>query len=344
MQRPFLSALVAAVAVSAQCEIPDEGPLSDTITEPFGLIVHSPEWPIVHNRYMNLYESGGGDQHLYLSPAGEYAFDLVLSGGVIEQDGLYAVINGEYLVTDNTTKLFMTERGDPRAIFQPVYGCNPDTDELQVELEFVERRGEGDVPGGHICVRSASGERHEFRWSPHENPAWDDERPCMPVTLVVDRSEPPPMPTPSGNSTVIPSPTGPSGPTATPDLFADVTSEGFAFVGCAPEEGPAGDGIPGRTLDGELYADDDLTNELCVQYCGSRGYIYAGSEYSRECWCGNSFLPTRQPNNTIDDLAGCNMRCGGDDGQWCGGAGWMSLYEACVEDEPCVNAVFVPAV
>lgn len=63
----------------------------------------------------------------------------------------------------------MTERtGDPRAIFQPVYGCDPDTDELQVELSFVERRG--DIPGGHICVRPAALARHEFRWSPFENP------------------------------------------------------------------------------------------------------------------------------------------------------------------------------
>lgn len=63
----------------------------------------------------------------------------------------------------------MTERGDPRAIFQPVYGCNPETDELQVELAFVEKEDE-DIPGGNICVRSAAGDTHEFRWSPPENP------------------------------------------------------------------------------------------------------------------------------------------------------------------------------
>lgn len=62
----------------------------------------------------------------------------------------------------------MTERRDPRAIFQPTYGCNPETDELQTELSFVERVG--DVPGGHICVRSAALQRHEFRYSPFENP------------------------------------------------------------------------------------------------------------------------------------------------------------------------------
>lgn len=99
MQRRFLSALMAAAAVSA-CEIPEEPPLSDTITEPFGVLVQSPEWPVIHNRYMNLFESGGGDQHLYLSPTGAYAFDLVLNAGVIEWNGVYAVINGEVRYTE----------------------------------------------------------------------------------------------------------------------------------------------------------------------------------------------------------------------------------------------------
>lgn len=47
-----------------------------------------------------------------------------------------------------------------------MYGCNPDTDEVQVELLFKAR---DTLPGGHICVRTASGERHEFRYSPPGN-------------------------------------------------------------------------------------------------------------------------------------------------------------------------------
>lgn len=64
--------------------------------------------------------------------------------------------------------MFMTERGDPRAVYDVAYGCNPDTDEVQTELVLSAR---GSEPGGHICVRSASGERHEFRYSPPENPS-----------------------------------------------------------------------------------------------------------------------------------------------------------------------------
>lgn len=62
--------------------------------------------------------------------------------------------------------MFMTERGDPRAIYDVRYGCNPDTDAVQTELVFKERAG---VTGGHICVRVASGNRHEFRYSPPGN-------------------------------------------------------------------------------------------------------------------------------------------------------------------------------
>ena len=65
-----------------------------------------------------------------------------------------------------TTSLINDDTQDPRAIYDVVYGCNPDTDEVQVELLFKAR---DTLPGGHICVRTASGERHEFRYSPPDN-------------------------------------------------------------------------------------------------------------------------------------------------------------------------------
>lgn len=68
---------------------------------------------------------------------------------------------------DDTTKLFMTGRSDPRAFFQPTYACNPDTDELQIELTLVGRQY--DPPGGVICVRESFDNSHEFRYSPPGN-------------------------------------------------------------------------------------------------------------------------------------------------------------------------------
>jgi len=78
----------------------------------------------------------------------------------------------------------MTDRGDPKAIFDVVYGCSP-TGKLQKELKFKAR----DItPGGHICVRSASGDRTEFRYSPPGNTGelislpYERSLMCLPAT------------------------------------------------------------------------------------------------------------------------------------------------------------------
>ena len=62
-----------------------------------GELVDKGEWTELNNRFYNLEEAGGGDQHLFLSPAGAYAFDLTLVDGVIQWGPrpLRAVINGE---------------------------------------------------------------------------------------------------------------------------------------------------------------------------------------------------------------------------------------------------------
>ena len=126
---------------------------------------------------------------------------------------------------------------------------------------------------------------------------------------------------------------------STPLPYTDMTAKGFAFVGCAPEEGRATDG-PGRTLTGSLYADDAMTDGKCMDFCSSNGYAFAGTEYTRECWCGNSVAPGREPQTTISSLAGCNMLCEGDATQYCGGDAWLSLYKACTVGSTCVNAQF----
>jgi hypothetical protein len=61
----------------------------------------------------------------------------------------------------------MTGRGDPRAIFQPTYACNPVTDALQIELRFVTWQNQ--PAGGWICVRSTFDNSYEFRYYPPGN-------------------------------------------------------------------------------------------------------------------------------------------------------------------------------
>ncbi|KAL2019842.1 hypothetical protein VTK56DRAFT_9104 [Thermocarpiscus australiensis] len=184
MNRKAISALLAGAAVTMACTIPTD-PLPNIITYPFRAQVQNASRPEVHNKYMNLFQAGGGDQHLFIGPVGVPTYDLTLVDGVINHipNGVRAVIGGEFSEIDHTTKMFMTARGDPRAIFQPTYACNPDTDELQIELHFVTWQGQPE--GGWICVQPAFDGSHEFRYYPPGNTLVDVNRECVKVTLVV---------------------------------------------------------------------------------------------------------------------------------------------------------------
>lgn len=59
--------------------------------------------------------------------------------------------------------MFMTERGDPRGVFDVVYGCNPKDDSLQLELATPEQGTSG--VKGDMGVRPFNGDL-DFRWQP----------------------------------------------------------------------------------------------------------------------------------------------------------------------------------
>ena len=84
--------LASAAAVSA-CTLPTT-PLSSTMG-PIRVQIQNTSHPEVHNYYMNLFQAGGGDQHLFIGPVGVPTYDLVLRDGVIGRGVLNAVINGE---------------------------------------------------------------------------------------------------------------------------------------------------------------------------------------------------------------------------------------------------------
>ena len=96
----------------------------------------------------------------------------------------------------------------------------------------------------------------------------------------------------------------------------------------------------GRTLPTVVYAEDAMTNAKCMAFCSNAGYKYAGTEWSRECWCANSYAATRQPATTIASVHNCNFPCSGATNEFCGGDAWLSLYEKCPVGGPCVNNVF----
>lgn len=170
----------------------------------------------------------------------------------------------------------------------------------------------------------------------------DVDRECIKVTLVVIPTDPNEIPPPASTTLATVTTSSTPIPTTTQDPtapFADMTSLGWRFLGCAPEERWANDG-PFRTLSGAMMGADNLTNEQCVSFCQAQGFAYAGSEWSRECWCGNSFATTRTPLTTLASLSSCNFRCAGDNAQFCGGDAWLSLYEKCPAEGPCENVEF----
>jgi len=90
----------------------------------------------------------------------------------------------------------------------------------------------------------------------------------------------------------------------------------WEYLGCWTD-------VPGRTLTGAAYADGaDMTIEACISYCSNNGFQYAGTEYSVECFCGNS-LAAGATNVAESE---CNMACSGDATQPCGSGGKLSLF------------------
>ena len=99
-------------------------------------------------------------------------------------------------------------------------------------------------------------------------------------------------------------------------LLANGTAQ-YLYLGCYYDGS-------GRQLKQEY---DNSTNEngWCQSNCLAAGYIFSGTEYHTECWCGNA--PPSASKFTAESLKYCSYACPGDDTQACGGAGgYISIY------------------
>ncbi|KAK5626169.1 hypothetical protein RRF57_001884 [Xylaria bambusicola] len=101
MQQGLAFLLTSTVAAVSACTIPGGPALSNNITEPFALKLQNASNPEVHNHFLNIWDWGGGDQHLFVSPSGNSTKELQLINGVITLSNTFwdpprrAVINGE---------------------------------------------------------------------------------------------------------------------------------------------------------------------------------------------------------------------------------------------------------
>ncbi|KIW65578.1 hypothetical protein PV04_07824 [Phialophora macrospora] len=94
-----------------------------------------------------------------------------------------------------------------------------------------------------------------------------------------------------------------------PPLNPDTQQGIYRYAGCFKENNP------GRQLQTAIYSGPANTNEQCIALCSAAGYIFAGTQYEQECWCGYN-----RPKTVVDD-ANCNFACDGNVNEVCGGNG-----------------------
>ncbi|KAK0719759.1 hypothetical protein B0H67DRAFT_599414 [Lasiosphaeris hirsuta] len=105
-------------------------------------------------------------------------------------------------------------------------------------------------------------------------------------------------------------------PTPTGKLGRKPIVGAFTLVGCQTEA------TAGRALAIAAYADDSMTLESCAAYCDA--YTYFGTEYGRECYCGNTLASGSVPAPEDD----CSVLCSGNVLEYCGGGNRLEIYKA----------------
>jgi glucan endo-1,3-alpha-glucosidase len=75
-----------------------------------------------------------------------------------------------------------------------------------------------------------------------------------------------------------------------------------------------------RLLSAYSTVASSMSSALCISICQGMGYKYAGTEYSTQCYCGNTFDKTKNIATS-----GCNMKCGGST-EMCGGGWRLNAY------------------
>ncbi|KAL8936038.1 MAG: hypothetical protein Q9216_005133 [Gyalolechia sp. 2 TL-2023] len=100
-----------------------------------------------------------------------------------------------------------------------------------------------------------------------------------------------------------------SGPTIVPG------NADFSYTGCYTEA------TSGRALTKLAAANDSMTVQICLSACSE--FKYAGIEYGRECWCGDTLASTSVPASAESQ---CSKVCPGNTSQICGAGNRLTLY------------------
>ncbi|KAL5019701.1 hypothetical protein ScPMuIL_002593 [Solemya velum] len=99
-------------------------------------------------------------------------------------------------------------------------------------------------------------------------------------------------------------------------IFAS-TVWGAISLGCFKD-------TPDRDLKGLMITIDNNTPEFCSRVCLALELRYAGVQYGKECFCGESF----GAYGAVPDTD-CNKPCTGDESLTCGGTWAQNIYDVC---------------
>ncbi|KAF6805573.1 copper radical oxidase [Colletotrichum plurivorum] len=90
----------------------------------------------------------------------------------------------------------------------------------------------------------------------------------------------------------------------------------------------------GRALKGKTTSSDsEMTADFCASFC--REFKYFGTEFSRECFCGNEIALNTPPVDATD----CSMTCTGQADQSCGAADRLNIYQNSDYQAPSIATV-----
>ncbi|KAJ4315651.1 hypothetical protein N0V94_005848 [Neodidymelliopsis sp. IMI 364377] len=87
---------------------------------------------------------------------------------------------------------------------------------------------------------------------------------------------------------------------------------GVTSLGCFVDNG-------NRVLPNRYTSSGDMTAAKCAENCA--GYTYFGTQWSSECYCGNTVPTVSAPASE------CNMACSGNDDELCGGGMRLNAYK-----------------
>jgi hypothetical protein len=95
-------------------------------------------------------------------------------------------------------------------------------------------------------------------------------------------------------------------------------SPAYTVVGCYREPPRS----QGRVLDDKNTGDDAMTTATCAAFCSD--FKYFGTEYGRECWCGNDINANAAAAESVTE---CDKPCAGAASELCGAGDRINVYQ-----------------